>query len=355
MSEPFDIIPRQEVGQEAWDAFVAASDEAWLWHCYHLQDALASWPGRRDASVAVVEGQGREVVAVLPLHRIEKRLIGRLWPLVRLDSLGGPACRNDLADKTRLKLLDFCRHILLEQAKTWRAGDVTLSLPPLAPALRGERCPRVNPLLGMGCCNTLSQTWVVDLRRPVEELWRRMHGRARTAVRKARKKGVTVRSATPAEQDLEIYYRLHQETYQRTDARPHPRAYFALIWDKFLATGQACVWFAELNGEVVAAANFALFKGASWYWTGAASQKGLAVEANSLLQWTAMRVFADQGVEWHESGEAFPGAPSGSKKKRLSEFKRSFGGELYPFYKARLPVSWLGWLWGCWQEKRSLQ
>ncbi len=355
MNAPFDIIPRQEVGQEAWDALVAASDEAWLWHCYHLQDALATWPGRRDASVAVADGQSRQLLAVLPLHRIEKRLAGGLLPVARLDSLGGPACRNGLADKTRHRILDACRCFLAERAKAWRAVDVTLALPPMAPALRGERCPRVNPLLAMGCCNTLSQTWVVDLRRPVDELWQGLHGRARTAVRKAQKKGVVVRPASASDQDLETYYRLHRATYQRTGARPHPRAYFALVWQAFLATGRARVWFAELDGQVVAAANFALFKGAAWYWTGAASRRGLAVEANSLLQWTAMRTFAGQGVEWHESGEAFPGAPAGSKKRRLSEFKRSFGGELYPFYKGRLPVSWLGWLWGCWQEKRSVQ
>ena len=70
----------------------------------------------------------------------------------------------------------------------------------------------------MGCENNLTQTWVVDLRGGREAAWDMMEGRARTAVRKAEKAGVTVREAS--QEDLTIYYRLHQETYRRTGVRP---------------------------------------------------------------------------------------------------------------------------------------
>jgi hypothetical protein len=116
---------------------------------------------------------------------------------------------------------------------------------------------------------------------------------------------------------------------------PHSEDYFGAIWDRFIAKGLARVWVAELDGEPVAAENFGIYKGAAVYWTGAANAKGLEVEANSLLQWTAMQWMLDNGIEWYETGEAFPQFHAG-KNKGVSDFKKSFGGSLYPYYKGRL-------------------
>src|SRR6185369_10938994 len=90
MSIAIEIRPRSDIGRERWDAFVDASNQAWLWHRWDLIDALALWPGYRDASYALVDGQGR-LIAVMPLHRIVTRVAG-VMPVVRLSSLGGPAC-----------------------------------------------------------------------------------------------------------------------------------------------------------------------------------------------------------------------------------------------------------------------
>jgi lipid II:glycine glycyltransferase (peptidoglycan interpeptide bridge formation enzyme) len=122
---------------------------------------------------------------------------------------------------------------------------------------------------------------------------------------------------------------------------PHSEAYFEAIWSRFLAKEFARVWIAELNGEPVAAENFGVYKKAAIYWTGAANAKGLGAEANSLLQWKAMQWMMRNGIEWYETGEAFPQAPDG-KSKGISNFKKSFGGSLYPYYKGHLPA---GSLW----------
>jgi hypothetical protein len=332
MTSQFQVMMRGELGQQVWDALADASDEAWLWHRYDLQDALETWPGSTDESFAVIDSESGQAVALFPLRRITKRL-ARIWPLHILESLGGIAVRKDTTEKRR--------RAILEAAKTWmraRIGkgnclEARISLPAMAPAWRGTNCPRINPLLAFGCDNTLSQTWVVDLASGEDAIWKGMKGRARTAVRKAEKAGLNVREATSV--DLPLYYRLHQETCRRTGAAAHPEAYFGAIWRRFLAHGLARVWIAELNGEPVAAENFGVYKSAAIYWTGAASAKGLEVEANSLLQWKAMQWMMQNGIEWYETGEAFPHANSG-KAKGLSDFKKAFGGSLYPYFKGRL-------------------
>jgi subtilisin family serine protease len=325
---------REDLGRDAWDAFVDSADEAWLWHVFDLQDAVATWPGKHDLSFALVDRQADgEVVAVMPLHLIKGKRMGFLnWHV--LDSIGGPACSNSLGKKYRQRVLQRVMEEMVCLAKEHRAVEITLSLPPMSPARRGERCPRVNPLLVLGCENTLTQTWVVNLQTGKDQVWANMEGRARTAIRKAEKLGVDCRPAGQAG-DLDIYYNLHCETYKRTGVRPHPRAYFEAIWRNFLKKNLSYILFAKWHGTVVAAENFGIYKQAAVYWTGAASAQGLVMGANSLLQWRAMQWMIDNGLEWYETGEAFPQVHSG-KLKGLNDFKKSFGGVLLPTFRGRM-------------------
>ncbi len=327
------IRNRVELGRELWDGFVDSSEEAWLGHRYDWQEALAIWPGKSDLSFAILEGNsGGGVIAVVPLHLTG---CGRYWwSWSVIDSMGGPACSDALGDKYKQKVKRYALEHIRALARRQAAVEVNLELSAMSPLWRGDNCPRVNPLLYLGCQNTLSQTWVVDLRPGIEQVWSNLETRARTAIRKAEKQGVTVRPARRPG-DLEIYYNLHTETYQRTKVRPYPKAYFAAIWKDFLEKGLAHIIFAEWNGEVVAAENFGVYKQAAVYWTGAASKNGLLVAANSLLQWTAMQWMAENGLEWYETGEAFPQLREG-KLKGLNDFKKSFGGKIYPYYRGQI-------------------
>src|SRR5262249_54434749 len=126
-------------------------------------------------------------------------------------------------------------------------------------------------------------------------------------------------------------YALHVETYRRTGVSPHPRAYFERIWQDFVADGYAAVFFAELEGEPVAARSFGLWKGGAVYWTGASSKRGLQVGAGAKVHSAAMSWLIDHEYEWLENGESFPGSDD-PKLHGLSLHKASFGGELYPVY-----------------------
>lgn len=339
------ILNRHEIEPEVWDSFVDASDEAWLWHRYDFQDALATWPKRTDLSFAILDtGSGDTLVAVVPVQLVEIRT-ANLFYRNSLNSLGGIACSNGLGDKHKRKVRQFGFEWLKILAGRQRAIQIELCLASMSPAWRGECCPRVNPLIELGYDNVLTQTWVVDLRPGSDVLWKKLEGRTRTAIRKAEKMGVTVRMAHRPE-DLDTYYQLHCETYHRTAVRPHPKEYFESIWLKFLNVGLAYILFAEYDNEVVAAENFGIYKQAAIYWTGAASTEGLSTNANALLQWTAMQWMCKNGLHWYETGEAFPGTQTG-KLKGLSDFKKSFGGELYPYYKGRLVTSKKAYLIDC--------
>ena len=326
------IVPRHEVEQAAWDSFVNNCDEAWLWHLYDFQDAISTWPGKSDLSFAIKENGSQEILAVVPLH-ITKEKIYHVISWDKLDSMGGPAFKNKIGDSFRQKLISTILAHLQNIAEKQGAVEINIALSPMAPASRGEKCPQTNPLLKMKCENTLTQTWVIDLRQGEKNIWDGMEKRARNAVRKAEKMNVICRLANQ-DSDLDAYYRLHSETYGRSAINPHPKDYFKAIWTDFYAKDLALILVAEINGEIVAADNFGIYKNAAIYWTGASSQKGLESQAGSLLQWIAMRHMIENSLEWYETGEAFPHVQEG-KLKGLNDFKQEFGGKLYPYYRGR--------------------
>ena len=326
------MVPRNATEPEEWDRFADRSDDAWLWHRWHFCDAIATWPDVTDASFGLRSPDG-ELVGIFPLRRTEFTRARKLR-FTRLDSLGGPAVDSGLGPRERKRALKRLTAQLEAIAGGSNDLGVDVALPPLAPRLRGERVPRTNPLIEYGFSNILGQTWIVDLRQGPEAIWSGLKKRARQQVRKAEKAGLQIRAAT-GDADLETYVRLHRKTYARTGVRAHPHAYFAELWRHFVDPGLARVFFAELDGEVIGAQNFGLYKGATIYWTGASDEQALENGANHLLQWRALEQMANDGIEWAEIGEAFPGTRSG-KLQGLSFFKESFGGDLYPYYRGRL-------------------
>ena len=322
------LVPRKDVDRDDWNGFVDRSDAAWLWHRQELIDALLTWPGSSDASVAAIR-TGGAVVAVIPLLGWRRPAKG-IVKFVDLESFGAPALAPDLGRKERRAVVAAIDEHFVRTAAECRAVQLDLLIPPLAPAYCGERAPRVNPLLELGFENTLTQTWMVDLRHSEKDLQARYSETTRQEVRKAADAGVTIR---PAEGpgDLDTYYGLHVQTYKRTGAKAHPKNYFETVFRAFLPAGFARILFAEVDGVVVAAQNTAFYKNAAYYWTSASSAGAPTGTNRALMHHQIMSARAD-GALWYDTGEAFPGQ-AGTKKAGLNTFKQSFGGEQFPLYR----------------------
>jgi hypothetical protein len=327
-----EIAEKTAIHSDDWNAFVDDCDEAWLWHRTELIDAFATWDGASDQSFAIRDGG--KILAVVPLHLTRGRMLGLVgWNT--LESSGGPACANGMAAKQRKKVLTEARGHLEALASRSKARQALFSLPVMAPAWRGERCPRVNPLLDLGCRNTLTQSWVIDLRRPMAEIRRAYSETTRQEIKKAEQSGVSVREARGAA-DLEAYYELHCETYRRTGATPRTKRYFQNIFDVLVEKNLCRIVFLIKDGAVIAAHNTGLYKGGAVYWTGASRNDKAAGETRLLFD-NQLAAARERDCEWYETGEAFPNLQHG-KLKGLSDYKKSFGGEIYPFFRGSLPV-----------------
>ncbi len=325
--------PRTGIDPHVWDTFAERSPSAWLYHTYDMQDAIATWPRKNDLSFALVdEEKSGEIVATIPLHRIDRPFL-KIFPNCHIESMGGIACHPQFSEKQRIKVADKAMEVIKKIAEDHRAEEIRMYISPLTPYLRSMDNLRVNPLIELGLENTLSQTYLIDLHQSKEIIWSNMEGYCRTHIRKAEKKGYSIRKATSLD-DLDIYYELHCQTYHRTNVKPHPYTYFEAIWNNFVSNNRAVVFFAELDGKVLAADNEAVYKKGVSGWTAAGEGKATC-GVNNLLHWTAIQWAINNGMEVYESGEGFPGE-SGGKRKGLTDFKKSFGGELFPLYRGRI-------------------
>lgn len=326
-------VLRKAVDKVEWDALVESSDTAWFYHLYDYCEIWDNWPNRSDLSFALVDPSSSKLVAIVPAFKLNDKF-QRVLTWNTIDVFGGITCSPKLNDKTRRAVQDVACEELRRLAREHQTQEIRFSVCPMTPFVRGEKCPRINPLMELGCVNTAGYAWVTDLRHPKEEVLKKFGRGPKSWINKATKLGVTTRIGQ-SEQDLERYYAIHCETYRRTGVDPQPRHYFEGIWKYFLGTGRAVMFFADYQGETVAASCFAIHKKAAYYWVSCSNGTGLSTGCGPFLQWTAIQWMIANGVEWYEVGEAYPWAKDG-KLKQLSDFKRDFGGDLFPDFRGTI-------------------
>lgn len=322
-----------EFGADRWDELVDRFDEAWLWHRRAFRESIDFRVPQTDLSFVVLD-EAQQPVAIMPL-KLSGYAAFRVVRVNSLRSVGGPATANDLGTKQRTKVLGLVHEHLLTLAKRFNVVDVEVSAPPMAPALRGERCPRTSPLAWIGCSDAQAQTWVVDLRRPEEEIRRAYADHTRKALRKMQGEEYEIREAS-GESDLDTYYQMHCETFRRGGVRPHPRAFYELKFSSFVANGLARALFLVKGGEVVNGNITALYKGAAAYY-GGVSRDGTSGGGNRLLMDEQIMWARRSGAEFLETGQAFLRGGK-AKYKAISDFKQSFGAVLHPLFQGSIII-----------------
>ena len=171
-----------------------------------------------------------------------------------------------------------------------------------------------------------------------------MHPKTRYNVRLAVRRGVLTRIAEQPEDSIHEFYEMLQDTASRNEFVVHALDYYS----EFLRTfaDDACLLFAEFDGEPVAGVIAAVFGEEGIYMYGASSTQQRAHGAAFLLQHETMRWARSLGARrydlWgipeydptssvNESGDRLA-ASVGNDRRGLYEFKTRFGGSIvrYP-------------------------
>ena len=138
----------------------------------------------------------------------------------------------------------------------------------------------------------ISSTVVIDLTPSAEEILARMPQKGRYAIRKAARDGVTVAEVELTDDVVDRMYALLKNTGDTSGFAVRPQAYYTRFWRLFGDRGQGRMFFAYVDGEVVAGAFSAWLGTKAWYKDGASIRERKAYGASHALQWYI--------IEWHK-------------------------------------------------------
>lgn len=333
MTGPVTVQHSRTVDPAEWEALLAASDDAGLCHTLDWLTMTAE-VFSLEVHVLVARVEGR-IVGAFPLHldrRLRQARSGPMGP-------AGPLTVRDLSPAHRAVVTAALSRAVARWA--WRHGvrRVTCAAPALAPARRSDP---VSPLPPRWRVQS-TQTLLLHLDNE-PSLRERLHPDVRRMMRMAETAGLRVERARWLDL-LDDYYRLHEATYRRTGAEPHPRRYFEGI-ATLAERGRAVLWVArDATGRPVAFHNSARYGDGAFYSTGCSDPEAARVGANYLVFWGALLGALADGCRWYEIGEVFPETTAG-KAHGLTVFKRKFGGEPHPYHRAGLLLVTPGWLLG---------
>lgn len=148
-----------------------------------------------------------------------------------------------------------------------------------------------------------SRTRWVDFVLPIEEpeqMWQKvLAGRARTAVRKARKSGVEIRRGHEL---IDAFFEIMSISMRRLGTPVHSKAFFASILESLGKDAELLVAHAE--DEPIAA--YLLIRDARrmFHWTGGSKPGFERTNANSLLMWTTLELAHESGVSALDLGRS---------------------------------------------------
>jgi CelD/BcsL family acetyltransferase involved in cellulose biosynthesis len=276
----------------AWSAFVAAQQEATIFHHPTWTRIIADTYGYRAFALHTTDARGK-VVAGLPVVAI-RGVRGTSMVSLPFTDHCPPLAQNAASFEAFVDGL-----VAWRQEVGSRVFDVRAELP-ARPGIY-HSTPAVRHVLSLDG----GPTALLKLSRTP----------AHRAMRKAKRAGVAVR-ITQSPDDLSELYRLHWQTRQRQGVPVQPRRFFEAIWARLIERDLGFVVLAAVDDRPIAAAMFLAWNGQLIYKYGASDARYWALRPNNLVMWTAIEEACARGYRLLDFGK------TELNNQGLREFKR---------------------------------
>ncbi|MEY4745219.1 MAG: protein FemA, partial [Candidatus Parcubacteria bacterium] len=180
-----------------------------------------------------------------------------------------------------------------------------------------------------------ADTAIVDLASPPQDLLSGMHPKTRYNIRLAERHGVAVREANRdhahlAQHDVDLFWRMLDETASRDKFHTHPKSYYATMLDVLSAKKsqgfRTRLMFAEHGGKAVAAAIIGEYGDTATYLHGASLGEYRRVMAPYLLHWSVMQDAKRRGFAHYDLWGVAPTDDPDHPWAGITRFKTGFGG-----------------------------
>lgn len=293
----------------AWEEFVTSHDDANFLHSWQWGEFHAS-RGRHIVRRGVYDG---DTLAGVYTANVEPARLGKHMQIV-----GGPII--DWSDKAAVKaLFDDIR----TQAK--KLGCVFVRIRPQ----RELSDASLKDFADLGLKRapmylSVEHAGILDLTQDEATILKGMRQRLRRALRKAEKNNITVETSTdPAA--LHEFYKIQLQTAGRHQFVAFSEDFLTKQFAAFAATGNAVLYTARFEGEILAQ-NFMIFYGkeASYHY-GVSTELGTKLSGAPLLHMQAMRDARERGITRYNFWGIVDEDDTKHRFYGVSVFKRGFG------------------------------
>ena len=216
---------------ERWHAFTAARAGATLYQTVAWRDVVQQVFGH-TARYLLAE-RGDQVVGVMPMFEVRFPVLGAKLISMPYDiGSGGPLADDDDAERA-------LGEVALALARERGVGWLECRTGVRRPALEALSMTRSEPVI-------LSEIAL----EPGQDPWKKVNADHRQSVRRAQKRGVTVREAGSLA-DFQAFYDVYLGSFRDFGTPPYGRSYFPTLFRLLHPAGLVRVLLAEVEGRCV--------------------------------------------------------------------------------------------------------
>ncbi|MGL4831238.1 MAG: lipid II:glycine glycyltransferase FemX [Propionibacteriaceae bacterium] len=182
-----------------------------------------------------------------------------------------------------------------------------------------------------------AHTIVVDLDRPLDEIFNALPKKRRYDIRRAERDGVVIDKVDATPENLEQMWSLYLEVAHDHNLPIRDNDYMLRLWTTFMESGIGHMWFARVEGRAVAAVFGVLLGHKSTYKDGASVRERPVNGASHLLQWKVIEYMHEHGSLSHDLCGTPPSDQMDNKDHQyygLGVFKSAFCPDVIDYVEA---------------------
>ncbi|MDB5168210.1 MAG: putative Methicillin resistance protein [Candidatus Saccharibacteria bacterium] len=176
----------------------------------------------------------------------------------------------------------------------------------------------------------------LDISTDLDTVMASLNQKGRHAIKRAERDGATAHLVESSDENCELMYKLLASTAEGS-FRIRKYQYYKTFWQRYSAVGRGQLFFAYVDGKIVAGAYAVIFGSKSTYKDGASVRERTVYGASHLLQWRVIEWAKANGSVIHD----FCGSPPANEIKNadhphygIGRFKTSFNKEVTDYIGA---------------------
>jgi len=310
----FEIKQLREKDEKRWDDFVMRNDSTTFYHQIGWKKVVEDAYGHKPY-YQFAESENGEILGILPMFLIKDIFFGKRLVSVPFAPYGGVCCENgDIGNALINEAIDIGKNLGVGYCE-----------------LRNFKNTNVHE--DFNCMKEFS-TFVLDLSKGVEHIWKNMSKKVRNMIRKGGKSNLKFETEASHNANSD-FYEIYSKNMKQLGTPVHSLNFFNNIYRTFPEN----VFIAEvgLNEEVISSLYLLKFKDMLVSGWGASLAEFLKYAPNDFMYWDSIKYGCENNILWFDFGRSLIDSGNYKFKERWGSVEVPLAYCYYPSTKTILP------------------